>query len=198
MVGRAHTLAMVNWASMYVCDVCLVRRTFDWTSGTLFRFPIQKTDSRPSFSLLMVTLGKQSTACRAQQTDSISSIKRRFSRSVRLGNEWFTYAVFHEKIRQTSHILTTFTIYAWALNSDKCCIDVLAQPCVQRHKLMSKCAWCFEQVCDQPHPKVAQGIVQECIDGNLRKAHTHLDGLWSKGYSAQDIIQVGFACRTLC
>lgn len=46
------------------------------------------------------------------------------------------------------------------------------------------------KVCDQPHPKVAEEIVQHCHAGELHKAHRLLEGLWEKGYSAQDIVQV--------
>lgn len=48
------------------------------------------------------------------------------------------------------------------------------------------------KVCDQPHPKVAEEIVQHCHAGELHKAHRLLEGLWEKGYSAQDIVQVCF------
>ena len=46
------------------------------------------------------------------------------------------------------------------------------------------------KVCDQPHPKVAEEIVMHCHSGELVKAHRLLEGLWGKGYSAQDIVQV--------
>uniref|UniRef100_A0A6U4UBH7 AAA+ ATPase domain-containing protein n=1 Tax=Hemiselmis andersenii TaxID=464988 RepID=A0A6U4UBH7_HEMAN len=48
------------------------------------------------------------------------------------------------------------------------------------------------KVCDQPHPNVARDIVAKCQEGELHKAHVLLEGLWEKGYSAQDIIQTIF------
>jgi len=48
------------------------------------------------------------------------------------------------------------------------------------------------KVCDQPHPKVAQGIIEACVEGDLRKSHSQLETLWEKGYSAQDIVQTVF------
>lgn len=44
------------------------------------------------------------------------------------------------------------------------------------------------QVCDQPHPTIARGIIDSCVKGNLHKAIEQLQELWGSGYAASDII----------
>lgn len=45
------------------------------------------------------------------------------------------------------------------------------------------------QVCDQPHPLLAEQIISRCIAGDFNAAHDMLEKkLWSAGYSASDII----------
>uniref|UniRef100_A0A7S0EJS6 Replication factor C C-terminal domain-containing protein n=1 Tax=Hanusia phi TaxID=3032 RepID=A0A7S0EJS6_9CRYP len=48
------------------------------------------------------------------------------------------------------------------------------------------------KVCDQPHPKTAIQIVKSCLTGDIKNAHSKLEDLWQRGYSAQDIVQTIF------
>lgn len=45
------------------------------------------------------------------------------------------------------------------------------------------------KVCDQPHPKLVKDILAQCLQGEIHSAHTSLETLWAKGYSAGDIVQ---------
>lgn len=49
-----------------------------------------------------------------------------------------------------------------------------------------------DQVCDQPHPLLAQQIIKHCIAGNIDDAYTGLKQLYDLGYSATDIITTLF------
>jgi replication factor C subunit 2/4 len=44
------------------------------------------------------------------------------------------------------------------------------------------------KVCDQPHPLIVKGVVENCVTGNFNEAHLYLNTLWKEGYSASDII----------
>ncbi|KAF9268976.1 P-loop containing nucleoside triphosphate hydrolase protein [Marasmius fiardii PR-910] len=44
------------------------------------------------------------------------------------------------------------------------------------------------KVCDQPHPIIVQGLVRQCIKGDVDKAMDRLNELWDQGYSAVDIV----------
>lgn len=48
------------------------------------------------------------------------------------------------------------------------------------------------KVCDQPHPVAVQSIIKSCIDCKIEDALSLLEDLWSKGYSAVDIITTLF------
>ncbi|KAG7191949.1 replication factor C subunit 4 [Scheffersomyces spartinae] len=49
------------------------------------------------------------------------------------------------------------------------------------------------KIVDQPHPLVIQKILSCCIaDSNINEALSLLDSLWSKGYSAIDIVTLSF------
>jgi replication factor C subunit 2/4 len=50
----------------------------------------------------------------------------------------------------------------------------------------------YYQVCDQPHPLVAQQIIKHCIAGNIDDAYVGLKQLHDLGYSATDIITTLF------
>lgn len=50
----------------------------------------------------------------------------------------------------------------------------------------------YDQVCDQPHPLLAQQIIKHCIAGNIDDAYTGLKQLYDLGYSATDIITTLF------
>ncbi|GBG31376.1 Replication factor C subunit 2 [Hondaea fermentalgiana] len=48
------------------------------------------------------------------------------------------------------------------------------------------------RVCDQPHPGVVTGILQDCIKGDVDNATEKLDSLYQHGYAAADLINTFF------
>lgn len=48
------------------------------------------------------------------------------------------------------------------------------------------------RVCDQPHPTVVNGIIENCLQGKLNEALEQLDGLFSKGYAPVDLVSTFF------
>ena len=48
------------------------------------------------------------------------------------------------------------------------------------------------KVCDQPHPMAVQSICKDCFEGKIDSALDSLRELWTKGYSAVDIITTMF------
>jgi len=53
------------------------------------------------------------------------------------------------------------------------------------------------KVCDQPHPKVVQAILGNCIKGDFVSATVEMEGLWNCGYSAVDVIGTVFkVCKS--
>lgn len=48
------------------------------------------------------------------------------------------------------------------------------------------------KVCDQPHPKLIQGLIKRCLDGNVDQALDALQQVWDYGYSTIDIITTLF------
>ena len=48
------------------------------------------------------------------------------------------------------------------------------------------------KVCDQPHPKLVQGLIQNCLAGECDKALDILNEVWHMGYSVLDIITTLF------
>jgi DNA polymerase III delta prime subunit len=48
------------------------------------------------------------------------------------------------------------------------------------------------RVCDSPHPATIQGVIADCLNGDLDKAVTAVTELWKSGYSAIDIVGTVF------
>ena len=48
------------------------------------------------------------------------------------------------------------------------------------------------KVCDQPHPKLIQGLIKHCLDGNVDESIATLHHVWDLGYSTLDIISTVF------
>jgi len=44
------------------------------------------------------------------------------------------------------------------------------------------------KVCDSPHPLVVKEMVEFCLQGDIKKAHTQMMALWNHGYSTIDIL----------
>jgi len=54
------------------------------------------------------------------------------------------------------------------------------------------------KVCDQPHPGVVTGILQDCEKGDITAASEKLDALYKHGYAAADLINTFFkVCKAL-
>ena len=52
------------------------------------------------------------------------------------------------------------------------------------------------KVCDQPHPEVVKRVIKACVDCDVDKAVETMEGLWSTGFSANDLVQTLFrVCR---
>lgn len=48
------------------------------------------------------------------------------------------------------------------------------------------------RVCDQPHPIVISGIIENCLTGDLNEALGKLDELFDKGYAPVDLVSTFF------
>lgn len=48
------------------------------------------------------------------------------------------------------------------------------------------------KVCDQPHPVVVQQMMRACAKGEVGHALEKLEGLWTEGYAAVDIVTTIF------
>ena len=48
------------------------------------------------------------------------------------------------------------------------------------------------RVCDQPHPTVISGIIENCLGGNISDALGLLDDLFNKGYAPVDLVSTFF------
>lgn len=48
------------------------------------------------------------------------------------------------------------------------------------------------KVCDQPHPRLMQSMIQHCMNGEADKALDELKAVWEMGYSVIDIITTVF------
>ena len=54
------------------------------------------------------------------------------------------------------------------------------------------------KICDEPHPLLVKSMLLHCTKGELTPAYKMLNTLWSKGYSAEDIISSVFrVCKNL-
>ncbi|XP_064612650.1 replication factor C subunit 2-like [Liolophura sinensis] len=53
------------------------------------------------------------------------------------------------------------------------------------------------KVCDEPHPLLIKGMLEQCVAGNIDEAYTVMAHLWKLGYSPHDIITIIFrVCKT--
>lgn len=54
------------------------------------------------------------------------------------------------------------------------------------------------KVCDEPHPKLIQTMLTDCIEGNIRNGVKIVQHLWDLGYCAEDIIKNIFrVCKNM-
>ena len=52
------------------------------------------------------------------------------------------------------------------------------------------------KVCDQPHPTIVKSVIQACVEADVDKAVATMKGLWTSGFSANDLVTTLFrVCR---